>query len=218
MDSFYHAIQTICVYAIPLIFAITLHESAHGWAAGRLGDPTATMLGRVTINPIPHIDPIGTIAVPGALLLMSALTGGGGLLFGWAKPVPINPRYFRNPLKAMTITAAAGPLSNLLQMIFWALLLKALAAVGFYDKFVISVCAAGISVNLMLMAFNLIPIPPLDGGRIVLGLLPRQAGMAFDKIEPYGFMILLVLMVGGGLSFFVRPFLMFGQWIINLVL
>ena len=101
MDSFYHAIQTICVYAIPLIFAITLHESAHGWAAGRLGDPTATMLGRVTINPIPHIDPIGTIAVPGALLLMSALTGGGGLLFGWAKPVPINPRYFRNPLKAM---------------------------------------------------------------------------------------------------------------------
>ena len=218
MDSFYHAIQTICVYAIPLIFAITLHESAHGWAAGRLGDPTATMLGRVTINPIPHIDPIRTIAVPGALLLMSALTGGGGLLFGWAKPVPINPRYFRNPLKAMTITAAAGPLSNLLQMIFWALLLKALAAVGFYDKFVISVCAAGISVNLMLMAFNLIPIPPLDGGRIVRGLLPRQAGMAFDKIEPYGFMILLVLMVGGGLSFFVRPFLMFGQWIINLVL
>ncbi|WP_337489906.1 site-2 protease family protein [Sutterella wadsworthensis] len=218
MDSFYHAIQTICVYAIPLIFAITLHESAHGWAAGRLGDPTATMLGRVTINPIPHIDPIGTIAVPGALLLMSALTGGGGLLFGWAKPAPINPRYFRNPLKAMTITAAAGPLSNLLQMIFWALLLKALAAIGFYDKFVISVCAAGISVNLMLMAFNLIPIPPLDGGRIVRGLLPRQAGMAFDKIEPYGFMILLVLMVGGGLSFFVRPFLMFGQWIINLVL
>ena len=218
MDSFYHAIQTICVYAIPLIFAITLHESAHGWAAGRVGEPTATMLGRVTINPIPHIDPIGTIAVPGALLLMSALTGGGGLLFGWAKPVPINPRYFRNPLKAMTITAAAGPLSNLLQMIFWALLLKALAAVGFYDKFVISVCAAGISVNLMLMAFNLIPIPPLDGGRIVRGLLPRQAGMAFDKIEPYGFMILLVLMVGGGLSFFVRPFLMFGQWIINLVL
>ena len=218
MDSFYHAIQTICVYAIPLILAITLHESAHGWAAGRLGDPTATMLGRVTINPIPHIDPIGTIAVPGALLLMSALTGGGGLLFGWAKPVPINPRYFRNPLKAMTITAAAGPLSNLLQMIFWALLLKALAAVGFYDKFVISVCAAGISVTLMLMAFNLIPIPPLDGGRIVRGLLPRQAGMAFDKIEPYGFMILLVLMVGGGLSFFVRPFLMFGQWIINLVL
>ena len=218
MDSLYHAIQTICVYAIPMIFAITLHESAHGWAAGRLGDPTATMLGRVTINPIPHIDPVGTIAVPGALLLMSALTGGGGLLFGWAKPVPINPRYFRDPLKAMTITAAAGPISNLLQMIFWALILKIVISVGIYENFVISVCAAGISVNLMLMAFNLIPIPPLDGGRIVRGLLRGQAGMAFDRIEPYGFMILLVLMVGGGLSFFVRPFLMFGQWVVNLVL
>ena len=218
MDSFYHAIQTICVYAIPLIFAITLHESAHGWAAGRLGDPTATMLGRVTINPIPHIDPIGTIAVPGALLLMSALTGGGGLLFGWAKPVPINPRYFRNPLKAMTITAAAGPLSNLLQMIFWALLLKALAAVGFYDKFVISVCAAGISVNLMLMAFNLIPIPPLDGGRILRGLLPSSGRSLLDRIEPYGMVILVVLMAGGGLGFFARPFLEAGRWLVELVL
>ena len=105
MDSFYHAIQTICVYAIPLIFAITLHESAHGWAAGRLGDPTATMLGRVTINPIPHIDPIGTIAVPGALLLMSALTGGSGLLFGWAKPVPVNPGYFKNPKGCLLYTS-----------------------------------------------------------------------------------------------------------------
>ena len=190
---------------IPALICITLHEVSHGYVAHLMGDNTAKDAGRLSLNPIKHIDIMG--------LLMMVI-----FKVGWAKPVPINPRYFRNPLKAMTITAAAGPLSNLLQMIFWALLLKALAAVGFYDKFVISVCAAGISVNLMLMAFNLIPIPPLDGGRIVRGLLPRQAGMAFDKIEPYGFMILLVLMVGGGLSFFVRPFLMFGQWIINLVL
>lgn len=218
MDSLYHAIQVVCVYAIPLIFAITLHESAHGWAAARLGDPTATRLGRVSLNPIPHIDPVGTIAVPGALLLMSALTGGGGLLFGWAKPVPINPGYFRNPMRGMMITAVAGPASNALQMIVWAFLLKLLVSFGIYDKFVLSVCSAGISVNLMLMAFNLIPIPPLDGGRIVRGLLPGRAGEAFDRIEPYGMMILLVLMVGGGLTFFVRPFLMFGQWLVNLVL
>ena len=218
MDSFYHAIQTICVYAIPLIFAITLHESAHGWAAGRLGDPTATMLGRVTINPIPHIDPIGTIAVPGALLLMSALYRGRRTAFGWAKPVPINPRYFRNPLKGHDDHGSGRTALNLLQMIFWALLLKALAAVGFYDKFVISVLCRGHFRESD--ADGLQPHTDSAFGRRpnCRGLLPRQAGMAFDKIEPYGFMILLVLMVGGGLSFFVRPFLMFGQWIINLVL
>lgn len=218
MQSLSHAVQLVCVYAIPLIFAITLHEAAHGWMAARLGDKTAVMYGRVTLNPLAHIDPIGTIAVPGALLLMSALSGGGGLLFGWAKPVPINPNRFRNYRSGMMLTAAAGPMSNLLQMVFWALLLKLLLIAGIYEKFFISVCTAGISVNLMLMAFNLIPIPPLDGGRIVSGLLPDRAAAAFDRIEPYGMIILLVLMVGGGLSFFVRPFLMFGQMVVELLL
>ena len=218
MQSLSHAVQLVCVYAIPLIFAITLHEAAHGWMAARLGDKTAVMYGRVTLNPLAHIDPIGTIAVPGALLLMSALSGGGGLLFGWAKPVPINPNRFRNERNGMMLTAAAGPVSNLLQMVFWALLLKLLLIAGIYEKFFISVCTAGISVNLMLMAFNLIPIPPLDGGRIVSGLLPDRAAAAFDRIEPYGMIILLVLMVGGGLSFFVRPFLMFGQMVVELLL
>ena len=218
MQSLSHAVQLVCVYAIPLIFAITLHEAAHGWMAARLGDKTAVMYGRVTLNPLAHIAPIGPIAVPGALLLMSALSGGGGLLFGWAKPVPINPNRFRNYRSGMMLTAAAGPVSNLLQMVFWALLLKLLLIAGIYEKFFISVCTAGISVNLMLMAFNLIPIPPLDGGRIVSGLLPDRAAAAFDRIEPYGMIILLVLMVGGGLSFFVRPFLMFGQMVVELLL
>ena len=218
MQSLSHAVQLVCVYAIPLIFAITLHEAAHGWMAARLGDKTAVMYGRVTLNPLAHIDPIGTIAVPGALLLMSALSGGGGLLFGWAKPVPINPNRFRNYRSGMMLTAAAGPVSNLLQMVFWALLLKLLLIAGIFENFFISVCTSGFSVILLLMAFNLIPIPPLDGGRIVSGLLPDRAAAAFDRIEPYGMIILLVLMVGGGLSFFVRPFLMFGQMVVELLL
>lgn len=218
MHGIAHAIQLVCIYAIPLIFAITLHEAAHGWMAMRLGDRTAQRAGRVTLNPAASIDLVGTIIVPGALLLMSAFTGGAGLLFGWAKPVPVNPWNFRDIRRGMMLTALAGPGSNLLQMLVWALLLKFALIVGIHERFIFEVCAAGVSVNLMLMAFNLIPIPPLDGGRIVSGLLPRQAAAAYDRIEPYGMIILLVLMVGGGLTFFVRPFLVFGQWVLQLVI
>lgn len=212
------AIQTICVYAIPLIFAITIHEAAHGWAAKQLGDKTAWMLGRVTLNPVPHIDPVGTILVPAALVIMSALTGGAGFVLGWAKPVPINVRNFRHINRDMMLTALAGPMANLLQAILWALVLKCAVIMGINERFVISVAVAGVSVNLMLMAFNLIPIPPLDGGRILRGLLPNPAGNLLDRIEPYGMLILVILMAGGGLSLFARPFLEMGEWLVNVVL
>lgn len=219
MDSIAHAIQTICVYALPLIFAITLHEAAHGWVASLLGDPTAKMYGRVTVNPLPHIDPVGTIAVPVGLVLLSALTGGLGFIIGWAKPVPINPWNFRgNRERGMMLTALAGPASNAVQMIFWTLLIKFAFLSGLEEEFVYLVCEAGIKVNLVLMAFNLIPIPPLDGGRILHWLLPKQAGDLLDRIEPYGMAVLMVLMVAGALNFLLRPFLLFGQWLINLVL
>lgn len=218
MDSISHAIQLVCVYAIPLVLAITLHEAAHGWAASRLGDQTARRCGRLTLNPAAHIDPVGTIAVPGALLLLSGLFGGGGLLFGWAKPVPVNPWMFRNRRRDMMLTAVAGPAANALQMVLWALLLKAFVLAGIDERFLWSVCAAGISVNLMLMAFNLVPVPPLDGGRILQGLLPEKCGAFLDRVERYGMMILLLLMVGGGLNFLVRPFLAVGQWILDLVI
>ena len=200
-----NAIQIICVYAIPLIFAITLHEAAHGWAAKKLGDDTAWILGRVTANPVPHIDPVGTVLVPGALVLMSALTGGAGFVFGWAKPVPINPRYFRHFNRDMMLTALAGPASNLLQAIAWAVVLKLVVMLGISERFVISVCAAGISVNLMLMAFNLIPIPPLDGSRILYVLLPYQWMKYYYWLERYGMFVIVGLLVMGVFPYIMRP-------------
>lgn len=211
-------IQTIAIYAIPLIFAITIHETAHGYVARMLGDNTAWMLGRLTLNPIKHIDPVGTILVPGALLLGGALTGMGGIVFGWAKPVPVNFRNLRNPKVDMIWVAAAGPLANLVQAIFWAIYLKIIVMVGIHENFFIQMGIAGISVNLVLMALNLIPIPPLDGGRIVTGLLPPGLAWKYSRIEPYGMYILFALILTGALSVVMRPFMAMGSAVVRFFL
>lgn len=216
--DFAQAIQALCVYAFPMIFAITLHESAHGWMAERLGDRTARMMGRVTLNPIPHIDPVGTILVPGAMLVFSVLTGAGAFLFGWAKPVPINIWKFRNPKSGMGLCAAAGPLSNLLQAVFWAILLKGLITFGVTERFFLEVCVAGIQVNIILMAVNLIPVLPLDGGRIVRSLLPESAGRLYDKSERWGFILLALLLIFNGVGYVIDPMVRVGEAIVNAIL
>jgi Zn-dependent protease len=209
-------IQTIAVYAIPVLFAITLHEAAHGYVARMYGDHTAAMMGRITLNPLKHIDPIGTIAVPLLILLTSKAMGGPSFLFGWAKPVPVNFGNLRNPKRDMIPVAAAGPGINLVMAIVWAILGQILLAVGVDEKFFLAMCQAGIVVNIGLMALNLLPLPPLDGGRILVGLLPHNAAMAVARIEPFGMWILIALLVTGTLGFFLAPFYAFGFWIINL--
>ena len=211
-------LTTLLVYAIPSVLAITLHESAHAYAARCFGDSTAYRLGRLSLNPLHHIDPVGTILVPGLLLLSSLLTGMGGILFGWAKPVPVNFAMLRNPKRDMIWVALA---CNLIQAIAWALLLR-LALILTPDQsvlnLVVSFVYAGISVNLMLMAFNLIPILPLDGGRILTGLLPWRWAYEFSKLERYGLAIMLVLIATGATTFFIRPFLEIGRFMVRLVL
>ncbi len=211
-----HIIATIAVYAIPMIFAITVHEAAHGYIARYFGDNTAWMFGRVTLNPIKHIDPVGTVLVPFGLLLLSAITGMGGIIFGWAKPVPINFRNLRNPKQSMIWVAAAGPGSNLVQAVLWGVLLSIFSACGIHQDFFIQICIAGISVNIILMALNLVPIPPLDGGRIVTGLLPSGWAWKYARLEPYGIYILLALILTGALNTVMRPFINLGLWIVNL--
>lgn len=211
-------IQTIAVYAIPVLLAITLHEAAHGYVARMFGDSTAWMLGRVTLNPLKHVDPVGTVLVPGLILLTSAVAGAGGMLFGWAKPVPVNFANLRHPKRDMIWVAAAGPASNLLQAILWALLLKLVLVAGVQEPFVLLVAQAGISVNLVLMALNLLPLPPLDGGRILVGLLPPGPSQALARVEPYGFFILIALLATGTLGVFLRPFLAIGDAIVRVFL
>ncbi|WP_353146643.1 site-2 protease family protein [Pollutimonas bauzanensis] len=209
-------IQAITIYALPVLFGITLHEAAHGYVARMFGDPTAWQAGRISLNPIRHIDPMGTIVVPLVLLFSTKLLGGGGLLFGWAKPVPVDWSRLRRPKRDMLWVALAGPASNLVMAVIWAIGLRILAETGATSSdFWVQMTIAGIQVNLILMALNLVPLPPLDGGRIVFSLLPDRMAWQYSKIEPYGIVILIILMLTGILWTVLQPLLAFGQLIVN---
>jgi Zn-dependent protease len=189
-------IQTVLIYALPVIFAITLHEAAHGYAARQLGDPTAAMMGRVTLNPFAHIDPIGTILMP----LLLYFSTGGAFLFGYAKPVPVRFEQLRHPKRDMVWVALAGPASNLMQALLWGALAHLLVGAGLTERFFIEMCKAGLLTNVVMFAFNLFPLPPLDGGRILVGLLPWRQAMAVSRIEPWGFYIVMALVITGIVS------------------
>ena len=193
-------VQLITVCAIPLIFAITMHEAAHGYVARRFGDATAWAMGRVTLNPVKHIDPFGTIILPALMLAASAAAGGPGFLFGWAKPVPVNFSALRNPKRDMIWVALAGPLCNLCQAILWGIVLKLLLVAGVQEEFFLRMAVWGVNINIFLMAFNLIPIPPLDGSRIVGLLIPNKIYYQIMKYERYIIIVVFVLLALGWLS------------------
>jgi Zn-dependent protease len=202
-------IQKIAVYALPVIFAITVHEAAHGYAAKHFGDLTAERLGRISLNPLKHIDPIGTILLPALTIML------GGILFGWAKPVPVNFANLRNPKKDMFWVAAAGPASNFVMAIFWAMLLSyARHAPQAAASFLAIMSVAGISINLVLMVLNLLPMPPLDGGRIAVSLLPNHLAAPLARVEQYGFAILILLMFTGVLGKIISPIINFFEHLI----
>jgi Zn-dependent protease len=195
-------IQTVAIYALPVLFAITVHEAAHGYAARHFGDDTAWKMGRVTLNPVPHIDPMGTVLMP--LLLYFATSG--AFLFGYAKPVPVRFGNLRHPKRDMVWVALAGPAANLVMALIWGALLYVLRGTGITEIFFLKMCQGGMLVNVVMFAFNLFPLPPLDGGRIVVGLLPIKQAMAFSRIEPYGFFIVMALVVTGLVSsLWMRP-------------
>jgi Zn-dependent protease len=191
--DFAQIIQSIAIYALPVLFAITVHEAAHGYAARHFGDDTAWKLGRITLNPIKHIDPVGTIVMP--LVLYFATSG--AFLFGYAKPVPVQFGRLKNPKRDMVWVALAGPGANLIQAIAWNLMLYALAFSGIDERFFVEMARAGVLVNLVMFAFNLFPLPPLDGGRILVGLLPWKQAMMVSRIEPWGFFIVMALVIAG---------------------
>ena len=196
-------VQQILIYAIPILFAITVHEVAHGWVASKFGDQTAKLMGRLTLNPIKHIDPMGTIVIPVILLLL------GGFIFGWAKPVPVDWRNLRNPKRDMAWVAAAGPGANLLMLVLWALLAKAVILSGAPSTGPLSALEsmsyAGIMINSVLMILNLFPVPPLDGSRVLTAMLPPVWAYKYNQLERYGLVILLVLLATGQLGRILGP-------------
>jgi Zn-dependent protease len=209
-------IQTVLIYALPVVFAITVHEAAHGYVARHFGDNTAEVMGRVTLNPMKHIDPIGTILMP----LMLYFATSGAFLFGYAKPVPVNFGRLRHPKRDMIWVALAGPASNFVQAILWALVLVGLIAAGVNETFFIKMAQGGVLVNLVMWAFNLFPLPPLDGGRVLAGLLPNGAAQNFlARIEPFGFFIVMGLVIAGIVStFWLRPLMDVGYTVINVLI
>jgi Zn-dependent protease len=189
--NFPELIQTILIYALPVVFAITLHEAAHGYVAHLRGDNTAWMMGRVTLNPMPHIDPMGTLVMPIVLFLAT----GGNFLFGYARPVPVNFNRLHHPKRDMVWVALAGPAVNFIQAFMWAFVMYGLIAAGVQERYFIEVCKAGVKVNAVMFAFNLFPLPPLDGGRILVGLLPWKQAVWLSRVEPYGFYIVMALVL-----------------------
>ena len=206
-------IQTVALAAIPVLFAITLHEAAHGYVARYFGDMTAWQQGRISLNPVRHIDPVGTILLPMLTLWM------GGILFGWAKPVPVNFAALRNPKKDMLWVALAGPASNLLMALGWALIYK--IALAFPDNYyavpLLAMAKIGININVVLMVLNLLPLPPLDGGRIAISMLPHQLAYKLSQIEPYGMFILIFLAVTSVLGWILSPFMGMAYYVIRLI-
>lgn len=192
--------QKISIWVLPVVLGITVHEVAHGWIASKLGDKTAMMMGRLTLNPLKHIDPMGTILIPALLLLMNA-----GFIFGYAKPVPITWQNLKQPKRDMALVAVAGPLANLLMATGWALLIRVALQLGESGTALAYMGVAGITINTILMILNLLPLPPLDGGRVMTGLLPGPWAYQFSRIEPYGFFILLGLLVTGVLGLILWP-------------
>ncbi len=195
-------VQQISVASLPMLFAITLHEVAHGWVAKQLGDNTAQKLGRLSINPLRHIDPFGTLLVPGLLLVTGYLTGGSGVIFGWAKPVPVDWAKLGNPKRDMALVAVAGPMANLLMAVLWAMVAKIgiVLQSPFASEPMLFMGGIGISINLVLMILNLLPLLPLDGGRIVTSFLPDPLAWRFSRLEPYGVFILIGLLATGWLG------------------
>lgn len=213
--DFANLIQTITLYAIPVLLAITLHEAAHGYAAKHFGDNTAYMLGRVTLNPLPHIDPVGTILMP----LMLYLATSGAFLFGYAKPVPVRFGNLRNPKRDMIWVALAGPGSNFFQALVWGALLYIFKGMGVVEPFLIEMAQGGVLVNVVMCVFNLFPLPPLDGGRILVGLLPYRQAMLVSRVEPWGFFIVMALVLAGVVSnLWMRPLMGLTYQLINLLL